>query len=1618
MGKKYLFPIILFAMICSAAASSLPELGKFSVFGNVKAVPVTEDGKSCLKVTLGGINTSKGGALQWNETAIKTAMTPDCDSITINYKGDGGTGSFVVVVQDRERNTWCWNGARWQASAMIPCYNDAWMKKVLRVNEFRYIGPDKDNSPELQLQKLSLLQIAIGMELKEPELKHAEFYLESIKFEHGAQEKNTAVTLQEIPSQPAANKPLPGSEKKPIETTVSEYALPSWVDWNLKNHYQQNNRIRHSVSLNNYWQFQPVADAAVAKVLQNNGEAPAFPLTPPSGGEWYYVKVPGRWDGRGFFMLDQQKKHVTQIDGKIPAEYMQAWFRRAIDIPKDWKDQRFLLKFNAIGEQARIFVNGVPVQDITRTGTVDVTEKILPGKTNQIAVFVQYSSFPLKKSHEKYAEFIRPDMGAAWWFRWNDGPGLTDNVQLQVIPAELFGNDLRILTFFDGKRISADANISNRSGKTQSVIAKASVVDSNRTVRQLPPREFTIQNGETKRIELAGTWENPICWSPENPKLYSLDFRLEDTSGKVLDELSDEFGFRELTIKGGDFFLNGRKIRLKFKSSQFRYADLTEQGLDNMLKALKDMHFNGIILESVSERVVKACDRKGIMIALRHVMPPLVRSGTYLPGVPSHGYPFEIYLSPKLAGARQEFEETVTGIVRKLRNSPALVIWAINPLLCWNTEWLNPNLIDADQPQNDILRASFREADFLHSLDPSRLILQSMGGSSGSIISANPYPTFSNNPDEWADWPSRWAARKKKPLLLEEVSLPFSFNYANWYDNVREARSDWNDKKQMFYEQASRYFGDAVYRSASPEQPDNGWNNGRAGIIKEKGVTRNLMDPAMEASADLWLKRCLRAWRIYDISGIWPFEPVADYYASAVEAEKYLPPAQDITVPGAKADFSKECNYDFPTRLYYATKEAQKPFLAFLAGRKNRFSSLEHNYYSGDLVSKQMVFSNDSPDSRKVTAEWEILPPDGKAPDAKGSWSGEIPPGGISKIPLEWKAARVEKRETWQLRFRAKSGSDTCEDSFALHLYPQHVEPTWKNAVLLYDENGKTKSLFKQMKIPFSETLTEASLSTCRLLVVGRESFTTAFLARCRELKINDLLKKGLVMLVLAQNGDGALKEYLEERRARYIFRKDTQHPILQGLSNEDLHHWRNESDMLEPYPNLGMAVTNNRFMRWGMEGTVASFVLDKPFSGRFRVLLDCDADLSRTALLEYFTGKGRIIFCQLDFQPRYGIDPAATLLADQLLSYANAPEPAPTTVPAVLDGNVKATEGLGFDFLPVPELDKSKMLVLTSGFTSSPEMVKDFAQKGGRCLLLGLSLQELQMLGLPNVNSISMQKIRLANRPKNNVLLRGLGNSDFYFNPAVKLPAFENARIVEQIPFGKGDFTVLTVKPEDFKETASQIKVKRIMSTLLSNLGVPAKPSLNFQQEMKDLEFQGKQVPFQIDPNETGIEKNYQTSDFDDSSWRHIKIGAHWEGQGITMKSPRSSAAGLPYDGDAWYRIPVNIPESWRGRTLYFDADLIDDLDWVWFNGYPVGHTGEETPNYWAARRLYRIPEKTINFGGKNVIAIKVRDLRGNGGITGRLRIGGKERESTALFYERPSRLILNFDPNRWRQW
>lgn len=124
----------------------------------------------------------------------------------------------------------------------------------------------------------------------------------------------------------------------------------------------------------------------------------------------------------------------------------------------------------------------------------------------------------------------------------------------------------------------------------------------------------------------------------------------------------------------------------------------------------------------------------------------------------------------------------------------------------------------------------------------------------------------------------------------------------------------------------------------------------------------------------------------------------------------------------------------------------------------------------------------------------------------------------------------------------------------------------------------------------------------------------------------------------------------------------------------------------------------------------------------------------------------------------------------------------------------------------------------------------------------------------------------------------------------------------------------------------------------------------------------------------EIGDHPAFRRPDFDDSRWESIEVPDEWEDQGFPG-----------YDGYAWYRIHVQIPQKLAGRQLYLRLGRVDDVDETFFNGQRIGGLGSFPPTYktaWDSERVYPVPADIIRFGKKNVIAVRVYDAGGKGGI------------------------------------
>jgi cephalosporin-C deacetylase len=130
-----------------------------------------------------------------------------------------------------------------------------------------------------------------------------------------------------------------------------------------------------------------------------------------------------------------------------------------------------------------------------------------------------------------------------------------------------------------------------------------------------------------------------------------------------------------------------------------------------------------------------------------------------------------------------------------------------------------------------------------------------------------------------------------------------------------------------------------------------------------------------------------------------------------------------------------------------------------------------------------------------------------------------------------------------------------------------------------------------------------------------------------------------------------------------------------------------------------------------------------------------------------------------------------------------------------------------------------------------------------------------------------------------------------------------------------------------------------------------------------------------------TGDSLAWKNLNYNALSWKTIKSGIAWEYQGFAN-----------YDGFAWYRKTIIIPEqlkkdAFKNGGLNLNLGAIDDADQIYFNGKLIGATGALPPNYVSAYdkiRDWNINPQDVQWGKENVIAVRVYDESGNGGIMG----------------------------------
>lgn len=143
-----------------------------------------------------------------------------------------------------------------------------------------------------------------------------------------------------------------------------------------------------------------------------------------------------------------------------------------------------------------------------------------------------------------------------------------------------------------------------------------------------------------------------------------------------------------------------------------------------------------------------------------------------------------------------------------------------------------------------------------------------------------------------------------------------------------------------------------------------------------------------------------------------------------------------------------------------------------------------------------------------------------------------------------------------------------------------------------------------------------------------------------------------------------------------------------------------------------------------------------------------------------------------------------------------------------------------------------------------------------------------------------------------------------------------------------------------------------------------------------------------------------WAAADLDLTHWRSTQLPGIWEA---------NEEALATFDGVLWYRRTFELTEAQAQKSAQLSLGPIDDTDNTYLNGQQVG----ETYNVYTQDRLYDVPGGVLK-AGTNVIAIRIEDYAGGGGVYGQpgdlfLDLGDEKVSLAGEWHYRPSAASLD---------
>lgn len=303
------------------------------------------------------------------------------------------------------------------------------------------------------------------------------------------------------------------------------------------------------------------------------------------------------------------------VDDTIGYHQGIGWYRKKIEISASYNSKHIELFFEGVCNKASVYINGELAKEHYGgfTGfTVNLDGKVAFGKNNEILV---------KVDNSKYLQDSIPPFSGDF----NLMGGIYRDVWLIATNKTHFGTEFNNQGVFfsitsiseKSARYSIQTHLNNYQASGQysleyTLSLNGKIIKSQK--QKLPP-----VNGLTSHT-FQDELHSPLLWSPENPHLYQLAVQLKDQKEEVIDEVSQNIGFKWVGISDKhEFLLNGKPYKLKGASRHQDYKNIGWALTDAMhvkdIELMKEMGCNFLRIAHYPQdpAIYDACDRLGLI---------------------------------------------------------------------------------------------------------------------------------------------------------------------------------------------------------------------------------------------------------------------------------------------------------------------------------------------------------------------------------------------------------------------------------------------------------------------------------------------------------------------------------------------------------------------------------------------------------------------------------------------------------------------------------------------------------------------------------------------------------------------------------------------------------------------------------------------------------------------------------------------------------------------------------------------------------------------------------------------------------------------------------------------